>query len=64
MDFNQKTAKLTLLFMTVNLVAVVISLATTMALGIIVGLVVFSVLVIVLPIVIQYRYLSKKQRQE
>lgn len=60
MDLNQKTSKLILLFIAVNLVAAAFGFAAVIFFGVIAGLTVFTALVILLPVAVQYFYLSKE----
>lgn len=60
MELDQKTSKLLILFLSVNLVAAALGFAAVILFGAIAGLIVFTVLVIALPLLLQYLYISKK----
>lgn len=64
MDLDQKTSKLIVLFMTVNLVAAAFGFVAVVMFGAIAGLTVFTILIILLPVSVQYVYLSNKEKSK
>lgn len=60
MELNEKTGKLLVLFLLVNLISAGIGLTAVYFLGVLPGLAIFSILVIALPLALQYLYLARK----
>lgn len=60
MEIDEKSSKLLIMFISINIVAAALGLATIALFGVLSGLILFTLLILTLPLGLQYFYLKKK----